>query len=399
MKCFKMAKSTILCFLLFIPFFQPQYFKLSPVVDNIYRYLTYAVLIYAVAYIIWHKKVPNSNLIIIASLELWILFSTIIQKGNTMPAVNNAVSLIGLASIVFIYSKKTEKLIKCLLLHFEICIYVNIITLIVFQNGIFWAKSDVYTTGGAIYFLGWNHIFIVWELPALMITWIYKNMNGNKWRCYILTATIVLSVFMFDTSSTGKIGVVIFATLCLVPYVKKIVTPFVGIVVSALLVLLIIFARSYGFLQPIIVGMLNKDMTFTGRLLIWDNAIKAIISKPILGHGLLPQKEITSILGIGAATHCHSQVLQILFIGGVVALALYVALYILDIIKCSHLWKYKSSQICLFTIIAYTIIGISEQFEYTLMYLILIIPFYLREICGVELLNGIKYKNRGITNE
>ena len=42
--------------------------------------------------------------------------------------------------------------------------------------------------------------------------------------------------------------------------------------------------RNADFLEPLIVNVLGKDMTFTSRLGIWDNAIKAIIEKPIIGH-------------------------------------------------------------------------------------------------------------------
>lgn len=384
MKHFKIKKSSIWCFLLTMPFVEPQFFKNIDSLNSIYRYASYFVVLYVIGYLLRKKRIPSKNLIVITILETILLLSTYINKGLTNVAFNSFSAIVGLAGVVFIYSDRIGKLIECLLLHFELCIYINFLSLIVFRNGLYWIDSEAYSHGTAGFFLGWNHLFIVWEIPALLIAWLYKEMYQKKTRCYVLSLVIIVSEIVFG-ASTGRVGVFLLLTLCILPMIKQIVTPIKGMVVAFVAMVLIVFVRAYGFLQPIIVGMLGEDMTFTGRLFVWDNALKAIINKPFLGHGMMESKEVSSMLGFGAATHCHNQILQITFLGGIVTLVMFILLYALSLKKCIMFWKYKSSQICTYAIITYTIIGITEPFEYSLMYLVLIIPFYLKFLCAEEI--------------
>ena len=89
-------------------------------------------------------------------------------------------------------------------------------------------------------------------------------------------------------------------------------------------------------------------MTFTGRLMIWKNAINAILKNPISGYGVMYSKDIPSLLGImpdvdyiwAGATHCHDNYLQILFTGGLVAGLIYLLLYRSAIKQLTQNWEH-----------------------------------------------------------
>lgn len=383
MKLSKIKKNSLMCFVLLLPFFEPQFFKTISIINSIYNLLTYAVLIYVIIRILFMKKKFSYNMIIIVVLEGWMLLITYIKSENTSKALSFFVILVGIASVVYLYSNKIETLIKCLLLHFEICVYINLLTVYLLKNGLYLIETKAYDESAIGYFLGWHHLFLVWEIPALLIAWLYREMYHTNKRCYLLSIAIFLTEIYFG-GSTGIVGVTLIIILCSIPAIKKIITPYKGMFFAIAILILIVFVRSYGFLEPIIVSILNKDMTFTGRLGIWNYAIKAIISHPIIGHGILEQNTITSILGLRFATHCHNQMLQVLFQGGVVGFALFISLYVVGLNRCRQLWKYRTAQVCVYVIITYTIIGITEVFEYALMYLVLIIPLHLKELCVIE---------------
>ena len=75
----------------------------------------------------------------------------------------------------------------------------------------------------------------------------------------------------------------------------------------------------------LIEGGMGKDMTLSGRTIIWTEALKIIKNYPLTGVGLLPveyQKELFT----GPYPHTHNQLLEILMHGGVVALIPYLAM-------------------------------------------------------------------------
>lgn len=382
MKFFRIRKSYLRCFLLLLPFFQPQYFKTIGLINNIYRLATYGVLAYIFVLAFIGKKKLSASVVTIILLESWMALITYLERGNINSAVSNVIMFAGLGLVLDLYRERFNIVLKCLLVHFELCIYINLATILFLPNGLYTIDNGVYRIAAG-YFLGWHHLFLIWEFPALIVSWIHKEIFRTSKRCFLLCAAIILCELPYG-GSTGLAGVVIFIILNLIPFIKNIMTPYKGVFAAALVMVFIIFIRQYDFLEPIIVGVLNGDMTFTGRLVIWDNAIQAILKRPIWGYGILTQERAVSMLGFGAATHCHDQILQILLQGGIIGIALFIFLYYLDITKCKKNWNSKIAQICTYGIIVFTIIGITEPFEYVLMYIIFMLPYYLEKMIMMQ---------------
>lgn len=367
------------CFFLLLPFFEPQYFKTLGTVNRFYQLAVYIAVVYIIFEYVVQRRIPSKIVLTIVALELWTIVITFINKGPVTTAVNYLLTFGAVAAIIDLYSGNILKLLNCLLIHFEICIYINAVSLFLMPNGLYSIVNSVYGLSPG-YFLGWHHLFLVWFFPGLLVAWCYKEISGKVLRCYLLSAIIILSELKFG-GSTGILG----CTLFLLPniikfmrnFVKKYITPYKGIAITALVVLLIVYFRSYGFLKPIIVNVLGGDMTFTGRLDIWDRAIDAISRNLVFGSGVLSQSKAVKLFGFGAATHCHNHILQILYQGGLIGFALFVALYVMNLKQCKQNWHSGCAQICTWAIIVYTVIGITEQREYALMYLALILPYYV----------------------
>lgn len=73
-----------------------------------------------------------------------------------------------------------------------------------------------------------------------------------------------------------------------------------------------ILMGSITFLQPIITGVLGKDLTFSGRVTAWMNASVYIFQKPISGWGQMTAESAKKMLGSAALVNAHNQWLQIL---------------------------------------------------------------------------------------
>lgn len=380
----KIKKMDLLCFFVLVPFFKPTYFSVIPLVDKIFQVIFGLSILFVVYMYIVKQIKPSRIVFFIALLQLWTLLVTISNGGVFSIAFRKFRYIVIITAICDLFTNRMATLFKCLMLHFELNIYTNLITVVLFKQGLYSRINDAYGVTTE-WFLGARNNFIIWLFPGLIIAWLYREYFKKNTRCYLLTIVIVLTEIM-QGSATALVGITLFIICILLPFAKKLFTPINSMIFASIAFLIIIVWRSFDFLEPIIVDVLGKTMTFSSRLGIWDNAILAISNRPITGYGILSTSNTISILGnMGTfiwegATHTHAHILQILFQGGLIGFFIFLWIYYLDLKICAKLWKNRCAQICTFGIFAYTIMGITEVFEYSLMYLILILPFYLYKI-------------------
>lgn len=141
-------------------------------------------------------------------------------------------------------------------------------------------------------------------------------------------------------------------------------TVFVFIVTAAVGVLLF----------PMIVNLYGKDLTFTGRTIIWSASLRVIALRPWTGYGMggvwvnpaaQPTKSIIDQLGF-IVFHAHNGYIEIMLQLGVVGLALWAMLPLATIIVGSRLLKssYRIGQWVLLFAIAVLMVSISEVLIY-----------------------------------
>ena len=223
-----------------------------------------------------------------------------------------------------------------------------------------------------------------------MVAWYYRDYFKKSSRCYLLTAAIIVTE-SFWGASTGLTGAILYLLLLLVPWFKRILTPMRAVVLAGFLIISIVFIQQYDYLNFLLSRMYSDNLDFSGRFTIWTSAIRAIQRSPLIGYGSRSASgDVVSILGVGEwASHCHNHILQIMFMGGIVALILFVLMIYGNIKVCVQIWKLEgtnTSRICLYAVFVYLIIGITEQYEYVPMYLIPLLPYYFciaRQKCEV----------------
>ena len=91
-------------------------------------------------------------------------------------------------------------------------------------------------------------------------------------------------------------------------------------------VTLMILAGSASFLRPIVEGIFDKDMTFSNRSEVWQQAILLIIQKPLLGWGVTDSETATGLLGSLTFVNAHNQVLNCLWQGGIILFAIFLCI-------------------------------------------------------------------------
>ena len=60
---------------------------------------------------------------------------------------------------------------------------------------------------------------------------------------------------------------------------------------------------------------MGRDSSVSGRVPIWNAAIKYIEKSPIIGYGIIDSNEFVRASGIPGGTHAHNYILNILIMG------------------------------------------------------------------------------------
>ena len=384
-------------FILLLPVFRPTCFTLYEPILRLYNIMTAAFFLYLLLDYILKKKL-DIFFCTVFGLELWILIVTYFTYGARGTALYRLEVFAVLLLVIKKYSQHYALMINTLMLHFEICIYINFITMVIRPQGFFNYSSTVYSSVGIetmYWFLGVANNFLIWFVPAIMVAWLFKAINKKYFRCYFLTIIIFLSMIIRN-SSTCLIGCCIIIFLILIteniPYIKKAIKPKTIMVSLIILFVLIVVIQRFDFLKPIIEGILGKDMTFTNRIVIWGNAISAFINNPLVGYGIMNNSDASWILGQfpgfiwAGATHCHDEILQIIFCSGLVGFSLYIIMWVLSIQKISRNFDYVCTKIIFFGCLAVFIVGITEVTEYALLYLPLFLGYFISDKCNSGIL-------------
>lgn len=383
----KIKKKSIADFVITLPIFRPMCMTFFPLISDFYFWLSIFLLGYLALDIINCRMHLSLMTKLIVIIEILVFISTLLCNGSLRNSVGSVVLLSYIALLINWYVEKKEScdMIRAMMLHLELCTYINLVTLFIKPNG-FFRRSNVAYGLTREWFLGSDHYFVVWAIPAFLVAWYFKEYTGDKRRSFFLIVMACVTQ-LIRGSTTGLVGVAIFVIWLIFPFIREVMTPFRCVIAVAVLLVSIVLLQQSDFLEPIIVGILRKDMTYTNRLEIWDNAIEAILNRPIAGYGSLYNDQVVDLLGRlrngfrwEGAVHCHCQYLQVGLKSGITGIVLYVWAIVLAFIKANECEIRTLAQVSMVCMFIFCIISITEVYEYPQMYMLFIIPFYLTEI-------------------
>ena len=187
------------------------------------------------------------------------------------------------------------------------------------------------------------------------------------------------ATFIITWSATGLFATVMADILLIISRISNFkINVLRGYFALLVLEVGIVFLRVQNLFSFLIIDILHKDLTFTGRTDIWDRSMSMIAKKPILGWGSMEQIFETLLLG---QTHSHNAILEQLFRGGIVY---YLAFLILIILIHNHTVRFmknrlvKDATIILFVI---WIICVTESIlEDYIVYLLLAVLYSIKYI-------------------
>lgn len=211
-----------------------------------------------------------------------------------------------------------------------------------------------------VFMLGGKNALAAVALSAIFFNYLDYYLRASKMTKlgYSMVA-LSLATTLLSGSSTGiVVGVVL--TLFVI-FGEKMNIKFRYYVLLYLAVLFLLFntdmIKDISFLYDFITGALNKDLTFTGRTSIWNNAFKSI-SENFWGYGR--GNEVIALF-TGATNECHNSILELMLASGIPGLMLFIGFLISCVTgKCCNKNK-KIMSVCYFAIFAFMILGLTES--------------------------------------
>ena len=316
-------------FILFLSFLKPSYFGEIPFWDRFFNAMRIATfLILFVKRIIFDKELSVLVLCTLIYTAIPVLM-TVINSGDYAQGFIFMGMLVGSVMLVETCGKKDiVGLINIFSFLYELLIYVNLITIILFPNGLYRYTTSIGWTSNQVWLFGLRNGHPSWLLCGLFFCGLHANVCQNKFtgilRYICLYAAAIYTVILLK-SGTGYVMITVYTLLMLV---------FIGYgkfrfhanlaVFSQVVLFIAITAFSATMLFENFFMLFGKDGTATGRILVWRTTWLRILDKPIFGHGIMNSNDLWWLQRIAAgATTAHNTMLDIIFRGGIVGLVAY----------------------------------------------------------------------------
>lgn len=311
--------------LLTFPYIKPDYIGQVAVLDVFFD-VGRIVSSFIIVFWIFVKKIKISKIaILICFAELYVFAITYIRNGDTWKCMVASLSAI---SIVFLYDivKGGKILFSSQMFCFEVVIYINLITEILFPETMYVVSSSADNLNAATrcWFLGYYNNHSKWFIPALLFAFLYKNVTGRKLRTYCLTIAIFISALIVWS---GGVLISVFSMALVYILFKnetKIFNYYSYWTLQVIFFIVVIILKLQNLFRWFIDNVLGKWGSLESRMLLWEKTLYFIRKHPILGHGMWRSIDREIELNITWGCHAHNLLLEILYQGGIIYLFLFV---------------------------------------------------------------------------
>lgn len=314
----------------------------------------------------YNKNILNIKLILLVMLYSFIiLFSAVINNNITMGMIYTNFVYIGFIIYINYCMKDFKNFINALNILVTLLIIYNLILAIFVKSSYMYIGYQ----GSQKVFVGTfesrNGISMV-MIPAIAFIlirseYIYEKVRNKD----ILLCFMVLIIILLSKSSTGFIVgslLVIYVLLLKKIKIKLNINKLMSIY-TIIYTQVVIFRIQETVFRGFIENTLQKNVTLTGRTLIWDFIMKIIPNSLIFGYGrndIIAQNAI-----IRDVTEAHNGLLEILLCTGIIGLFVFI-LILLNVFKALNKSNSKISYILSMAIFLYFCIALTESaFTYT----------------------------------
>lgn len=371
------GNKVLMYFIILFPFFKPEYLVRIPIISILFNDWKIISLIIVILLILKRGRLTKQFLLLLLFC-FWLTFITIIKMGDFKTVFTFSISIISLSYIVEEGIRNIKSFIKSLILCFEIVIYINLISIILFPQGLYTTGSTLIGTALSNWFLGYDNTHIAYYLPAYIVSYIYMNLFKKSFRGKALIIAILLSSIIC-WSATTMVGIFMMILFSALPCIKrntKIFNLKNYLLLTIFLFLFIVIFRMQNKFEFLIVDILKKDLTFTNRTILWEITLTYIVKHLLFGYGWQSASIRHLMYNSKTIIFAHNQILEYLYLGGIVCIIIYLSLWLYAIKSTKKNKNNENIQIIHVAFLILQILSITEVYLNPIMYLVLIFTVY-----------------------
>lgn len=337
-------------------------------------------------------------LVSIIALHLCYLYSTIIHADTSLSRWF-IISMPVIATITFLeiscMQRSMLKFLYTTLILLTIYNILNLLSILVYPNGLYDARGigefGITAFGNmttAYYFLGYQKGHIFFQLSACGFSLLFELLTKKNIGSYFylnLVISIISSIVMMSVSGTIVLLIVGFLLLKCMYKIFHMVSLLRIIGLVFLVWVSIVVLRIQEFFTNIL-GLVGKDLTLTGRTIVWDVGIEKFLENPLTGLGIISSERAYDLFHFGVGS-VHSLFLEVLFYGGVLAGSCFMLLLLIIIYNSNLLDKsnMKVSYGLKVIISAFLVLFLFNSGQQkTFLYLFMVLPCYLNNFLKNE---------------
>lgn len=257
---------------------------------------------------------------LIACNEVWKILSSL-MNGTSYTDWGSTLNVFGISIFTYLALRQSPKaFFKGGSLLLGSYVVINTLTVFLFPNGMY--ASSMYTMN---FFLSYRTAWFVFYLEAaflcLLNNELYPSKEAKSWLVFVLLCEYLSMIKVW--TATGLLCITL-GLLLVYLWEKKRIPSFsvkAIILVEMILCAIIVLFHMQEKFSFLIVGILKKDITFSQRVRIWNNALNAVLKSPWIGYGAMNTSRAVSILGYGV-NHAHCYYLNTALYYGIIGLGL-----------------------------------------------------------------------------
>lgn len=343
---------------------EPPLFFNYPIINTVYKVLQLLLIMYMWMNAI-KNKFYNTPTILVTLFSLWNILVTLIFNYTEVIEITyrNMFVLLHVFCVSHFVKNEESDFINIYTKVLGWYSIINCIMFIIRPYG--WIYKASGNTAWNLYFLGLDNQFARIMLPSLILLLVSQSKRTRRQWLFLALVFFSDAYVIFQRMPGMLISCFVLVVVFYVVLHFSDISPKVYVIGYGISFGLCVMLQNINlnFINRIIIEILGKDLTFSGRTGIWRDAISLIAQSPIIGYGSTVSRNM--VFGISA----HNIVLQTILESGIIGLAL----FLLIIYKSLFVNKEKKYSISIL-IMGSFIIMVSLLFEvYSLEYFFVIV--------------------------
>lgn len=384
---------TIFIVLLFLTFIKPVYFSQFKIINETYSILM--LISGSITFILFLKEIRlRSYTLLFVFYQLACLVSTYLnhsQIGDTMPLILKNIAACIL--IDYLTRNNSRQMLRGLGLVLGTLAVINLILFIIYPEGML-----LNVWGERINFLEADNKItpiLLTTITVIILDSLFNSNNISSFAFIIVGICMVTVILMWPAS--GILAIVAFIINMVFIYNGRFgnkinIWHFIGFFLASYLIVVILRLQNY--FSFLIVDILNKDITLSNRIYLWDDAIALIKNASpmqlLIGHGYDVRMISMKMWGVVYQTHSHNEIFETILQTGLLGLVFVIAIIVMTANKLFRYREYKMTKIITFALFSFFLMSLVERCFFTPFYMLLMLSNNIDRIIN----QNIEYQNK-----